>query len=154
MLQESLSLFQQHVSARGLNQSKKRDLVVEVFVSTNSHVSAQQLFDLLKEQYPGIGYTTVYRTLKLMVACGLANELDFGDGVKRYERKIGRKEHAHLICTRCGMDFEVFHNQISKLATNLAEEKNFELQHMRLEGFGLCRACRLLEPGIGQNAHG
>ncbi len=62
-------------------------------------MSAEDFWDLVRKKHPEIGYTTVYRTLKLIVSSWIAERVDFEDGVRRYEQKIGREYHAHFICT-------------------------------------------------------
>ncbi len=138
---KELQLFQQHVARNGCHQSVKRERVLEIFLETQSHVSAQELHGLVRKKYPGIGYTTVYRTLKMIADSGLAVEVDFNDGVKRFERKLGRDLHAHFICTKCGRGFEVFDEGIKKISLSLAKRKKFSLQKLRYELFGVCREC-------------
>jgi Fur family ferric uptake transcriptional regulator len=138
---KQLEILRQHIAQKGLNQSAKRERVLGIFLETKGHITARELFDQVSRRHPDIGYTTVYRTLKMFVEAGLAVEVDFNDGVKRYERKLGRDFHAHLICTRCGRGFELFDGQIRDVSVFLARQKNFSLQTMRFELFGLCRAC-------------
>ena len=144
-MQEAIEIFKRHVTDRGLNQSAKRDLIVEMFLQTRSHVSAQELYEKVRAKDPAIGFTTVYRTLKLIVESGLSDMVDFNDGVRRFEHSLGRDFHAHCICTRCGRDFELFDEQIRGLSEGLARQKAFEVQKLRYEIFGLCRSCRRQE---------
>ncbi len=140
MTQEQ-EIFGKHVAHKRLKHSQKRDLVLKIFLKTDQHISAEDLFRLVKEKYPDISYTTVYRTLKLIVDSGIADVVDFQDGVKRYERKVGREYHAHFICTKCNTNFEVFDDKIQHLSSRLAKEQNFLPQNHRLEIFGLCKKC-------------
>ena len=140
-MEKELKIFEQHVDGLGLKRSQKREVILQTFLATKRHVSAEDLLNLVKKNYPEIGYTTVYRTLKLIVASGLGEMVDFDDGVRRYERKLGREYHAHFICTQCGENFEVFDENIEHLSSNLSKKSNFHPQKHRLEIFGLCQAC-------------
>jgi Fur family ferric uptake transcriptional regulator len=140
-------MFRQHVSQKGCHQSSKREKILDIFLKSKTHVSAQELHDLVSQDYPEIGYTTVYRTLKLIADCGLAEEVDFNDGVKRYERKWKRDYHAHCICTQCGRDFEIFDEGIKDMSVNLAKRKDFTLKKLRYELFGVCRHCASVVTG-------
>lgn len=140
-MDKELELFLSHTQKLGLRQSKKRDLIVKAFLQTGEHLSAADLLKIVQKNDQTIGYTTVYRTLKLISNCGLADTVDFNDGVKRFERKVGREYHAHFICTNCGNNFEVFDKNIEGLSSRLAQEKGFLAQKHRLEIFGLCRNC-------------
>lgn len=139
---KELKYFRDYASDLGLNSSLKRDVVLQAFFRTRGHVSADDLHRLVRKAHPRIGYTTVYRTLKLIARSGLAKVVDFEDGVKRYERRSGREFHAHCICSRCGRSVEVFHEQIRDLTERLARDQRFTLHDQRLEIFGVCRACR------------
>lgn len=140
-MEKEIEIFHRHVDDKGLKHSNKRDRVLQTFLKTDQHLSAEDLFRLVQKDEQGIGYTTVYRTLKLIVESGLAEMVDFNDGVRRYERKIGREYHAHFICNQCGQHFEVFDKNIEGLSSRLARGKGFLPQKHRLEIFGLCKDC-------------
>lgn len=141
-MQSEIRIFDEHVVSQGLKHSLKREFIVKAFLETKKHVSAEDLHHIVKVQRPEIGYTTVYRTMKLIVASGLAEMVDFDDGVRRYERKIGREYHAHFICTKCGNNFEVFDENIEQLSAALSKNSQFLPQKHRLEIFGLCSPCQ------------
>ena len=140
-MEKELQIFERHVTEHGLKHSQKRERVVQTFLKTERHVSAEDLLSLVKKEQPNIGYTTVYRTLKLIVSSGLGEMVDFDDGVRRYERKLGREYHAHFICTKCGTNFEVFDEKIRQLSARLAELKSFQPTKHRFEIFGVCDNC-------------
>lgn len=141
-MEQEIKIFKDYVKKRELNKSWKRDFVLQTFLQTKDHVSVEDLYGLIKKKHPEVGMTTVFRTMKLVVACGLAEVVDFDDGVRRYERKLGREYHAHLICTKCGRSFESFDKSIQDLASRLAKKKGFTPQKHRLEIFGVCGSCK------------
>lgn len=69
----------------------------------------------MKTQDPKIGFTTVYRTLKLLAECGLASEVAFHDGIARYEHQYNRRSHHHMVCTGCGSSVEFFSPEVGEL---------------------------------------
>ena len=140
-MKKELEIFKQHVASQGLKHSQKRDQILKSFLITRKHVSAEELYELVKQSHPAIGYTTVYRTLKLIVSSGLGEQVDFNDGMKRYECKVGREYHAHFICTQCGENFEVFDEKIKELSSRLSNDNSFFPQKHRLEIFGICKKC-------------
>lgn len=140
-MEKELQIFENHASQKGLKHSKKREHILRALLDTQKHVSAEDLFKLVRKSHPEIGFSTVYRTLKHIVSSGLGEMVDFDDGVRRYERKIGREYHAHFICTKCGENFEVFDQNIERLSRNLSTQNNFQPQKHRLEIFGLCQEC-------------
>ncbi len=144
-----IAIFQEFIQRKGLKKSAKRDKVVSLFLKAKTHLSAEELYQRVKAQYRGIGFTTVYRTLKLMVESGLAEVVDFDDGVKRYERLLGRESHAHLICLYCGKNFEVFDKQLGQLAWQMAKRYRFLVRKHMFKIFGLCENCSLREAKKG-----
>jgi len=96
----------------------------------------------VKKAYPGIGFATVYRTLKLLAGAGMAEERRFEDGFTRYEYKASDGHHDHLICTRCGEILEFENVRIEELQADVARKKRFQVQSHKLEIYGLCSACQ------------
>ena len=140
-MKKESEIFDQHIQQKGLKHSYKRRHILQTFLKNERHLSAEDLFQLVKQEHPDIGYTTVYRTLKLIVESGIAETVDFNDGVRRFERKIGREYHAHFICNQCNGQFEVFDKNIEDLSSRLAQAQGFLPQKHRLEIFGLCKKC-------------
>ncbi len=142
---EEKELFHQHIQRAGLKRTAQRDLIVDVFVHTEGHVSNEDLYRLVKEHDPSIGQTTVYRTLKLLTEAGLASEVRFGDGRTRYERRNKFPHHDHMICTECGYALEFFSPELKSLQELIAAENSFEMKpEYSLRFFGICAKCRSL----------
>ena len=83
-----------------LKHTKQRELILDVFLEAKRHITSEDLYQAVREEHPNIGYTTVYRTMKLLVEAGLATERHFDDGITRYE--IEQEHHDHLVCLKCG----------------------------------------------------
>lgn len=113
-------------------------------------MSAKEIYIALSAMYPGIGLTTVYRTLELLHRLGFVQKVTSGDGQGRYElRGEGAGEHHHhLICTRCGkiIDYRDFVKEelelVKKTEETLAKKHNFLIQDHNIEFLGLCEKCR------------
>ncbi|MBS5718179.1 MAG: transcriptional repressor, partial [Megasphaera micronuciformis] len=86
--------------------TSQRQVVLRAFVeSTARHLSAEDVFELVKQTAPDIGLATVYRTLDLFTQMDLLKKLDFDDGCSRYELNDCEEDghfHHHLICLDCG----------------------------------------------------
>ena len=96
----------------------------------------------MKKKNPDIGYTTVYRTMKILEEADLCNEIDLGDGISRFEHRYGHEHHDHLICVKCGSYTEVIKPEIEKLQDELAKERRFIPLKHKLQVFGICRKCK------------
>lgn len=133
--------FEQYVKENGLRRTDQREQILGVFLSTERHVTTQELYDMVRKKYRGIGYATVARTMKLLSEAGLCREVDFGDGVQRYEHKYGHEHHDHLICVRCGKFMEIYNKKLEKLQTELVREHGYSEVYHKLEIFGVCPCC-------------
>ncbi len=134
-------VLEDYIVQHNLKITKQRRSVLEAFLGSEDHVSAEELYKLVTEKEPKIGLATVYRTLNLLTQSGLASELDFGDGQKRYEHKFMHSHHDHLICTECGKIVEFTHPMIEKLQEEVAIRQGFKLTSHKLDLFGLCAEC-------------
>jgi len=95
----------------------------------------------VKLSYRTIGQATVYRTLKILSGSGIAKEVDFGDGVTRYELQSGDDHHDHLICEVCGRNEEVLDQTIEKLQEEVAARHGYRLTRHKMYLYGVCPDC-------------
>ncbi|MFQ6108293.1 MAG: Fur family transcriptional regulator [Candidatus Aminicenantales bacterium] len=138
--------FRGHVS----RWTVPREAILNLLSRTSKHMSAKEIFAALQAIYPGLGLTTVYRTLDLLAKAGLIHKLDTGEGQSRYEFKSGDKSehHHHLVCLRCGkiIDYRDFIEEelelVKKVEKNLAQKYNFLIQDHNIEFYGYCEKCR------------
>ncbi len=142
MMTEEQEIFLRHIQKAGLKRTAQRDLILEVFLRTEEHLSSEDLYRLVQQEDADIGQTTVYRTLKLLTDAGLAREVRFGDGRTRYEHNYKHPHHDHLICTNCGKTIEFFSADMEALQDQIAARHKFELTHHTLRMFGYCPECR------------
>jgi len=141
-MQKELQIFDEFISSKGLRHTLQRSQILAVFLATERHVSADELYKLVRKKDPTIGYTTVYRTMKLCSEAGLCGEIDFGDGILRFEHKYGHQHHDHLVCTKCGRFIEVMDPEIEKLQERMVARHNFKSLRHKLEIFGNCSKCQ------------
>ena len=138
---EAQQILANHLREKGLKQSAKRDRVLEAFLLTRDHLSTEDLYRIVKQRDSSIGYTTIYRTLKLLVQCGLAYEVDFHDGVARYELSLNRRTHHHMVCTSCGDSVEFFAPELEEVERCIGKEFRFVPARHSFQIFGTCQAC-------------
>ncbi|MCA1818318.1 MAG: transcriptional repressor [Acidobacteria bacterium] len=139
---EEQEVFLRHLQGSGLKRTAQRDLILDVFLRTEEHMSSEDLYQLVKQEDPSIGHTTVYRTLKLLTDAGLAREVRFGDGRTRYEHNYKHPHHDHMICVECGKTIEFFSADLEKLQDRIAAKHKFEITAHTLRMFGYCADCR------------
>ncbi len=135
-------IVNKHLSRLRLKRSSQRDTILRVFLATRDHLTTEELHHLVKEQEPTIGYTTVYRALKLFTECGLAAEVEFRDGVTRFEHRLNRRNHHHMICTACGDSVEFFSPEIEKIERLIGKRFRYVTSNHSFQIYGICDACR------------
>lgn len=141
-LDQFRALLHAHMVKKGLRTTDQRTLIVETFFGAPNHVSIEELLAAVRARDPHVGYATVYRTLKLLAECGVANERRFGDGLARYELADGGAHHDHLICVECSTIVEFEEPRVEKLQDEVAARHGWELRWHKHELYGLCPACR------------
>jgi len=137
--------FRDFIRDGGLKSTRQRDEIANWFFEHKGHLSADQIYRQVKEVVPGIGFSTVYRTMKLLVEAGLVSERHFGDGEALYENVSGH--HDHCICTKCGRIAEFEDDAIEALQKKVADKQGFLLTSHKMELYGICAACRAASPG-------
>jgi Fur family transcriptional regulator, ferric uptake regulator len=136
----------------GSKRSSKRDLIVNVFLRQEGHLTADDLFDLIRRDDPSksdprgatqrMSRATVYRTLQWMVEAGIARKVDFGEGRFRFEHSYRHPRHFHLICKTCNRSFEFLSSDIESLLEEVAAARNFTARQSVLQIHGTCESCR------------
>jgi Fur family transcriptional regulator, ferric uptake regulator len=126
----------------GSKRSTKREQILGTFLEQEGHLSADDLFGLVRGKHPGIGRATVYRTLQWMVDRGLARKVDFGEGRSRFEPTYRHPRHFHLICEKCHRTSEFLSSDIEGLMEEIALARNFEAKQAIVQILGTCEECR------------
>ncbi len=103
------------------------------------HLSAEDLFRIVKKKAAGVGLASVYRTISSLVEAGLAVERRFLDRTSVYELSQAGHHHDHLICMRCRKIFEFENEAIEEQQTRVAESLGFTLKDHKLELYGWCQ---------------
>jgi Fur family ferric uptake transcriptional regulator len=143
------SRWRQNFRDSGYRLTTPREAILRVLSENKKHLSADEIFFLVREKYRGIGLATIYRTLDLLVQMGMVSKFDFGDGRARYEL-ISKDEthHHHLICRKCGrvIDYSDFSKEeikfIKELEKEVSKQHNFKIDSHKLDFYGFCNKCK------------
>ena len=137
---EEKEVFAAYLLKNRLKRSEQREVILDTFLRSERHLSVDDLLQLVQKRRSDIGRTTVYRTLKLLQAAGLATELVL-QGQTRFEREYKRQHHDHFICKSCGEIFEFSSAEIERIQDEIAAEIGFIIDGHRHQIFGYCRDC-------------
>jgi len=134
-------LFKTLISEGGLKTTKQREEILSIFLNSPGHKNLSQIYVQVAKVNPKIGYSTVYRTLKLLTRLGLADQRKFADGETRYEPTSEKSHHDHLICLDCGKIIEFEDEALEAHQLDIAQRHHFKVSHHRMEIYGQCAGC-------------
>ncbi len=142
MVREAEAIFLEHLRRVGLKHTGQRDTILGAFLDTRDHLSTDELYRLVRKKDERIGFTTVYRTLKLLVECGLASEVAFNDGISRYEHQYNRRDHHHMVCTECDGSVEFFSPEIERIEHEIGRKHKYLTTRHTFQIYGVCDSCQ------------
>lgn len=121
-------------------ETKQRQMLLELIKGTSGHLNAEEIYKKLKRKFKRLSLGTVYRNLRILRDRGLIWELDFGKGLSRFDGIV--HPHYHFICNSCQKVFNIRIPAIKELDYKVRELTGFQVDHHRLEFFGLCDICK------------
>ena len=130
----------QTLKEKGYRLTSQRVAILDILHSSDTHITAEDIYHQVQAKYPKVNKSTVYRTLELLRDLGLVNETDLG-GDRLYYHHAEKGHHHHLICQRCGRIFDVEEDIFDSVKELLIRKYNFvpEIKHQVI--FGHCLAC-------------
>lgn len=118
--------------------SKQRDALIEILQSTDTHPTAEWVYEQMREKFPNVSLATVYRNLRHMIEIGMAREL-YTDNSSRFDANM--TDHYHFVCKNCRKLIDIFpeeeNSEIKKI-----RNMGFEVDKYDLSIYGLCTACK------------
>lgn len=132
---------------RGLKVTRQRLMVLEAIASCpEEHLTAEEIFELVKVDCPDIGLATVYRTIQLLSELHLIDRINFDDGFVRYEMgtasERGQKHrHHHLICLKCGKVVSFRGDLLEELENKITATTGFSIVNHEVKLYGFCKEC-------------
>ena len=139
--QEKTKQLVARLREHGLRITPQRMAILEILMDSKEHLSAEEIYNQIHDQYPMIGLATVYKTIALLKEMGEITELSFNNQVARYEIHDS-PTHPHFICTGCGCIIDLEHKVLDKFPETIAEETGLQIVKTRLVFYGFCQKCQ------------
>ena len=140
-----LDFIKKQLYAANYKLTPQREATVRVLLENEQdHLSAEDIFLMVKEKAPDIGLATVYRTLELLLELKIVDKINFGDGVYRYDlRKDGDVHfHHHLVCMNCGSVHEIEDDLLLDVEKIVESDYDFKIKDHRLTFYEICSKCQ------------
>ncbi|SHJ80184.1 ferric uptake regulator, Fur family [Anaerobranca californiensis DSM 14826] len=126
----------------GYKVTNQRARILEILLeNTDKHMSAEEIYEIIKGEKGDIGLATIYRALELFEELDIIHKLNFGDGRSRYELKEEDHHHHHLICSKCNGVFEVAEDLLDQLEEKIEKQYQFKITGHHLKFYGICQNC-------------
>lgn len=125
----------------GHKMTPQRMMILTSLRHARGHLSATDIYDKVKEAYPYVDISTVYRTLTVLKDMRLISETHMGTGDATFEW-VGAERHHHLICRKCDHVTQIDHKYLDKLGTDIRKVTGFRADIDHFAIFGLCADCQ------------
>lgn len=144
-LREKITEISESLRRKGYRLTPQREAVIKTLLENpNQHLTAEDIYVMVRKSHPEIGMATVYRTLDLLSKEKIINQLSSGEGQCRYELESQTQRH-HLVCLKCGQITEVNIQLLEKMQEALAAEHGFQIVGHLLKFYGYCAQCAPVE---------
>jgi Fur family peroxide stress response transcriptional regulator len=130
--------YPQGMSGTERKHSKKRDAILEILRSTQSHPGAQWIYQKLKPAIPSLSLGTVYRNINLFKEEGSAISVCVINGEERFDGQV--EPHPHLICCCCGKVEDLL-QPADEACPEAAKTGGFIIDRRKTMYYGLCEEC-------------
>lgn len=152
---ESVERFRGWLKQRHLPPTPQRLVIAAVVLGAERPLSAEDVVDRLRTKGPAPGTATVYRTIDLLIECGLVTELaDRREGFRRFQPSRDDVSSNELLCTACGDVTRVEDETVAARGRSLARANDFVPVRHRLVVYGMCATCRTArESNQARGAH-
>ncbi|MCQ6274315.1 transcriptional repressor [Bacillus sp. V3B] len=118
----------------------QRQEMISILKNTKQHLTAEEIFTELGKQFSSVSITTVYNNLKLFVKLGFVKELQFGEGLSKFEWKD--EEHYHIICSSCGKIEDFHYPRLKEVEAFAQDLSKFKIKNHQLQFYGICIDCK------------
>lgn len=136
--------IRQRLCEKDYKLTPQRQLILETFInSKNRHLSAEDVYQIVKKDNPDVGMATVYRTVDLLAELDILQKINFGDKCSRYElNQKNEHHHHHLICLKCGQVIEFEDDLLETLESQIQKKSSFKITDHQVKFYGYCEKCK------------
>lgn len=123
-----------------LRMTNQREIILRELERSKQHLSADELYDLVKKVMPRISLATVYRNLEILSGAGVIGKLEMSGRQKRFD--FDPVDHDHIYCTVCHRVDNLHVEGTGDIVRNMDAVKGYSVTGYRLEIIGICKSCQ------------
>ncbi|MFZ5899668.1 MAG: Fur family transcriptional regulator [Bacillota bacterium] len=131
--------FKRYLAMKGCRLTTERQLTLEAILDFSDHFTAEDLLERLRSRRNKVSRASVYRTLEVLVACGMLRKMGLGENRAYYEYHW--QTHHHLVCAECGKVIEFTHPLFKELEEVVRSTYGFNVVDYTQTIAGICQAC-------------
>lgn len=124
---------------KGLKLTNQRIAIYEALASTESHPTADILYQQVREKYPLISLNTVYNTLEALKEIGEVSQIQT-DISARFDANMA--PHHHLVCLHCRKIEDFSDPELDQIQLKVPGRRDFKIVSHRVEFQGFCKKCQ------------
>ncbi len=140
--------FEALLRENGISVTSQRLAVLEALQAQGDcHLTAEEIYTLVKKSNPDIGLATVYRTIQVLLELKIIDRICLDDGCVRYE--LGHvyedeegHHHHHLICVKCGRVMSFRGDLLESFERQMEDRTDFQILDHDVKLYGYCKNCR------------
>lgn len=118
----------------------QKELVLNAVTEMHRHVTAEEVYDYIKAEYPTIGKGTVYRNLGILVNENKIRKVEIPGGADCFDFTL--KKHYHVKCIVCGNVFDVDMDEIEKPDSLIKDKHDMKILDYDILFKGICKDCQ------------
>lgn len=141
---QEIEKLKNSLKEKGYKLTPQRRAILDMVIrNEGSHLTCEEIYDLVKKECPEIGLATVYRTVQLLEELGVICKLDLNDGCSRYEliHEEENHQHHHLVCMKCNKVIEVQTDLLEELEHSIENKYMFTIKNHSVKFYGICSEC-------------
>lgn len=129
--------IEQALRKAGVRWTGQREAIIKALVTTDDHLTAEDLLKASREIDASVSAPTVYRTLHLLVEAGLVSKRAFQGDSACYEVLLGKGHHHHLIDVESGNIIEFTDEKLDALLDAFAAQHGYRIACHKVELFAV-----------------
>ncbi len=134
-----ITKYYEKLRERGVTPTAQRANILKSLQTRTDHPDVEAVYESLRAEMPTLSLDTVYRTLNMFSAKGLAKMLALPTHRFRFEGNL--HEHDHFLCTRCEVVIDVDCSELPHQPPPVAIKALGEVYALERVYLGVCHAC-------------